>query len=232
MEGARSYRCPLTSLPIGVGWGMLDDQLDRALLELIKQWNVAEERIKKAEQVRGNEVVASAIFELRYAGRKLVDAFALALQNDLKGDQASHDKVHAFLADATEDCVKAKHDAIDAMMTFITSWFDRVERSLGIAALQRYFPDYLKTTGMIAEVQDRITRSRGDRNALRDAIYDDIDREHGPYDEVLGLFDRMRRSNDRVAREVLRERVGKIIMWVITIVGVLIGIAGFIAALK
>lgn len=141
---------------------MLDDQLDRALIELIKQWNVAEERIKKAEQVRGNEVVASAIFELRYAGRKMIDAFALALQKDLRADQSSHDKVHAFLADATEDCVKAKHDAIDAMMTFITSWFDRVERSLGLTALQRYFPDYLQTTGRIATVHKIISPGRGE----------------------------------------------------------------------
>jgi hypothetical protein len=52
---------------------MLNDELDNALRELITQWNVAERRIKKAEQVRANEVVASAIFELRYAGRKIID---------------------------------------------------------------------------------------------------------------------------------------------------------------
>lgn len=210
---------------------MLDDKLDRALLELIKQWNVAEERIKKAEQVRGNEVVASAIFELRYAGRKLVDAFAIALQNDLKADTTSHDRVHAYLADATEDCVKAKHDAIDAMMTFVTSWFDRVERSLGLGSLQRYFPDYLRTTGMIAGVQDHITRSRGDRTVLRDAIYDDIDRKDGPYDEVLRLFERMKNLNDRVAREVRGERIEKFTLWAVTIVSLALGLAGLIVGI-
>ena len=58
---------------------MLDDRFDKLFRALIEQWNIAERRIKKAEQVRGNEVVSSAIFELRYAGRKLIDAHSLVL---------------------------------------------------------------------------------------------------------------------------------------------------------
>lgn len=89
---------------------MLTRELDAALRELITQWNVAETRIKKAEQVRANEVVSSAIFELRYAGRKIVDAVDMCLRSDIANDPAAHERVHAFIADATEDCVKAKHD--------------------------------------------------------------------------------------------------------------------------
>jgi hypothetical protein len=48
---------------------LLDARLDRLLSDLVLQWNIAERRIKKAEQVGGAEAVASAIFELRYAGR-------------------------------------------------------------------------------------------------------------------------------------------------------------------
>ena len=57
----------------------MDEELVRLLQRTFEQWNIAERRIKKAEQVRGNEVVTSAIFELRYAGRKIVDALTLAL---------------------------------------------------------------------------------------------------------------------------------------------------------
>jgi len=42
---------------------MADRETDDATRELIEQWNIAESRIKKAEQVRANEVVAAAIFE-------------------------------------------------------------------------------------------------------------------------------------------------------------------------
>lgn len=66
---------------------MLDPELDAVIAEFIKQWNVAERRIKKAEQVRANEVVASAIFELRYAGRKIVDALDISLKTNLSDDK-------------------------------------------------------------------------------------------------------------------------------------------------
>ena len=45
---------------------MLNSELDKLFKDAIAQWNIAERRIKKAEQVKGNEVVNSAIFELRY----------------------------------------------------------------------------------------------------------------------------------------------------------------------
>jgi replication fork clamp-binding protein CrfC len=116
------------------------------------------------------------------------------------------------------------------MMTFITSWFDRVERSLGLTALQRFFPEYLQTTGMIAEVQDKISLSRGDRNALRDSMYDEIDKADGPYDQVLGLFGRMKQSNARVAHEVRNERIEKVALWAVSIVGIVLAVVGLIAA--
>jgi hypothetical protein len=65
---------------------LFGDAIDSSLSELIKQWNIAERRIKKAEQVRGNEVVASAIFELRYAGRKMIDSVEISLNSDLNTD--------------------------------------------------------------------------------------------------------------------------------------------------
>lgn len=156
---------------------MLDPDLDAALAELIKQWNIAETRIKKAEQVRADQVVASAIFELRYAGRKIIDAIEICLTQDIQANPKARAKVHSYIADATEDCVKAKHDAIDAMMTFVTTWFHRAEAFLTLERVQHFFPSYLATVSMIATIQDNITASRGDRNRLRDSIYDDIDVE-------------------------------------------------------
>jgi hypothetical protein len=205
---------------------MLDPELDAALAELIKQWNIAETRIKKAEQVRADQVVASAIFELRYAGRKIIDAIEICLTQDIVADHKAREKVHSYIADATEDCVKAKHDAIDAMMTFVTTWFHRAETFLTLEKVQHFFPSYLKTVSMIATIQDNIAASRGDRNRLRDSIYDDIDVKG--YDEVLQLYDQMRLSGERVGAEVAQDRRRRRREQALVIGGVVLGFAGLI----
>ncbi len=72
---------------------MFDKDLNATMTALIEQWNIAERPIKKAEYVQGDEVVGPAIFELRYAGRKMVDAFKLALEGDWTKDAARHGKI-------------------------------------------------------------------------------------------------------------------------------------------
>jgi hypothetical protein len=203
---------------------MLNPNLDQSLLELIKQWNIAEKRIKKAEQVRAEQVVASAIFELRYAGRKIIDALEICLTTDINTDPAATERVHTYIADATEDCVKAKHDAIDAMMTFVTTWFRRAEDFLTLEKVQQFFPDYLRITSTISTIQHNIIESRGDRTRLRDAIYDDI--EVRGYDPVLELYDQMRLSGERVSAAVEEERRRRKRDRIIVVIGVILGIAG------
>ena len=46
---------------------MFDRDIDAAISQLVEQWNIAERRIKKAEFTTGNQVVFSAVQELRYA---------------------------------------------------------------------------------------------------------------------------------------------------------------------
>jgi hypothetical protein len=100
----------------------------------------------------------SASFELRYAGRKVIDAIELILTKNIQTDVHTKGKVRAYIADATEDCVKAKHDAIDAMMDFVSSWFSHTEKKLTLRKVQLCFPDYLKTTSIIFDLQDKIAR--------------------------------------------------------------------------
>lgn len=191
---------------------LLDDDLDKLLEKLIEQWNIAERRIKKAEQVRGNEVVASAIFELRYAGRKLIDALQIASNEDWRENEELRDAIHRYLADAIEDCVKSKHDAIDSMLDFVTRWFYEIEETLGLSELQKYFPNYIEVTGKIIEIQDKVSESRGDRHLGRDQIYDEV--EQDGYDDILSLYKAMRTSKDRVQLSIKRERwVKRVLIW-------------------
>jgi hypothetical protein len=183
---------------------MIDPELDRALAALIEQWNIAENRIKRAEHVRANEIVAPAIFELRYAGRKIVDSIEIILTHNLASDAEKHSRVSSYIADATEDCVKAKHDAIDAMMNFVTTWFDDTEKKVGLDEIQKLFPDYLTTLSRISEVQGQIAESRRDRNKLRDAIYNRIDGDD--YDSILNLYLTMKNSQERVTALVAKNK--------------------------
>jgi hypothetical protein len=186
---------------------LLDAEIDDALKRLRHEWNVAERRIKKAELVRANNVVASAIFELRYAGRKLIDALTVLQSSDWRLSPEDKQQVLQWLADATEDCVKAKHDAIDAMLVFITTWMARTEESIGLAGLVEYFPNYIEVTGKISNVQDRIAESRYDRTRQRDSIYDDI--EGNEYEEILSLYSTMLSAESRVSAQVAAERTAR-----------------------
>jgi hypothetical protein len=199
---------------------MLNEKLDARLRELITQWNIAERRIKQAENARAQEIVSSAIFELRYAGRKVVDAIVLALDPNWENDEAAAEQIHAYLDDAIEDCVKAKHDAIDAVMSFVVRWFWEQEQLIGLRNVQNFYPEYLRLTATIADIQEKIEQSRGDRTRLRESIYNGI--EEGPYDEILGLYKQMRSSRERVDRVVRREKWKDRILW-------FFGVAGFLA---
>lgn len=209
---------------------LFGDAIDSSLSELIKQWNIAERRIKKAEQVRGNEVVASAIFELRYAGRKMIDSVEVALNSDLKTDAEKRKIVLRNIADATEDCVKAKHDAIDAMLDFIVTWLNTVEESIGLKDLQVYFPGYLATLEKIVVIQNKIAESRQYRNVSRDIIYDEI--ECNGYDDILHLYNTMRISKDVVQKEINRQRKISILRYIFDAIMAAIAIVSLLFMLR
>jgi hypothetical protein len=187
---------------------LLDKEIDDALTQLRHEWNIAERRIKKAELVRANNVVSSATFELRYAGRKLIDALAILQKADWRLSPEEKQQVLQWLADATEDCVKAKHDAIDAMLVFVTTWMERTEASIGLAGLVEYFPTYIETTGKISNLQDRIADSRFDRAKGRESIYDGIERHE--YEQILSLYSTMLSAESRVTAQVAAEKAAKL----------------------
>jgi flagellar motility protein MotE (MotC chaperone) len=203
---------------------MLDDPLlGSRLRELIQQWNIAERRIKRAEQVRENEIVSTAIYELRYAGRKVMDAIYLAQTEDWRNNSEIYERIRSYLDDATEDCIKAKHDAIDSMVDFVTTWLYDQERKIGLAKMQYYYPRYLEVTASIATIQDLIEESRGDRTKRRDSLYDQI--ETSGYNEVIEFYQQMRRSVQSVQLAIDRERRRELVVKVVVVIEIVVGIA-------
>lgn len=99
------------------------------------EWNRAEEAIKAAEQVNG-KVILPAVKELRYAGRRIVEALHLIGAGD-------DDEAAKRLQDAEFNCYRARHDAIDAATAKIAIDLEAATRLAYGAVLAGYaeFPD-------------------------------------------------------------------------------------------
>jgi len=149
----------------------LSEEIEAALVELSLEWNKAEGAIKLAEQVNG-EIINPAIYELRYAGRRLIEAFARVSSGNVA-------EALRLLRDAHFDCCRARHDAIDAATAKIVSDLEIAVARLGPEAVLTSFPEFSQLLGALGEVRDKIAISREDRQN-RDAIYETL--ESGKFD--------------------------------------------------
>jgi hypothetical protein len=104
------------------------------------------------------------------------------------------------------------------MVDFVTTWFDEIQREIGLERLIQLFPEYLDVTAKIAAVQDKIAHSRESRGEARDGVYDAI--EVGDYDAILALYDKMRLSKDRVQESVRKQNLKEFItFWAVILAG-------------
>ena len=109
--------------------------------EICVRWNEAEGMIKVAEQVNG-EIINPAIYELRYAGRRIVEALKCHEEGDI-------DKRNNLLHDADFDCCRAKHDAIDAITAKVANDMALATKKLGEDNVLQHFPNMLRNNVII-----------------------------------------------------------------------------------
>lgn len=134
--------------------------------DIQREWNAAEESIKRSEQV-ALDVSIPAIFELRYAGRRIVDALDIAQRG------GTAEKVQAVLEDARFCCHRARHDAIDAALAKIAIDLDDMTHRLGYAAVIGAYPDFHLLYIEFEQARTKIAESRGDRQN-RNMIYSTV----------------------------------------------------------
>lgn len=213
---------------------MSEDRFEQLFSAMSVEWNKAEKAIKLAENIDG-EVVIPAIFELRYAGRRLVEAWAIRL-SELESSLA-------LLKDAKFDCHRARHDAIDAATSKMVGDMNVAVEFLSASVIIKLFPLFSEFYGSLLEVRERIAISREDREN-RDKIYDtiqnvDLDRLAVLYRQFKSCEPLMVRGAEKEAidaAELVRQaaasiRQGRIGLWV-GIAGSIIGIVGLILAWK
>ena len=134
-----------------------EDQLHKeALQRICDEWDHAEADIKRAEQVC-SEVVMPAVNELRYAGRRVIDAIVLPR------DTSDQSKVSALFSDAQFFCQRARHDAIDASVAYMVSNIENMLVTVGPLIIMQCFSELPKLRVGLAGVQKNIVESRKDR---------------------------------------------------------------------
>ncbi|MDK9720987.1 MAG: hypothetical protein OEL53_07365 [Rhodospirillales bacterium] len=150
--------------------------------------------IKLAEQ-SSNKVVFPSIKELRYSGRRIVDALSLIIKGGKDED------IVALFEDAKFCCYRARHDAIDVAASVISVEIEEAIKELGHKALFAGFSDFSQLWAKVRNIREKIAASRKDR-ANRDAIYKSI--------EAVDLESLIQQFNDfKSADPLIREYVRK-----------------------
>lgn len=127
------------------------------------------------------EFGSPSVFELRYAGRKIVEFFALKNNPDPTQDP------EAKLQDAICDCHRARHDATDHATTEIVLRLDAARKQFGHEAMREIFPEYSALRAELSRIRMKISDSRKDR-IKRVRFYSEIEKENLP--KAMKLYER------------------------------------------
>jgi hypothetical protein len=173
-----------------------DDEYAVIVADIMAEWNKAEADIKTAEMVV-SKIGLPSVKELRYAGRRLVEAFALIFKDQ---DGASKEKIKALLEDARFDCHRARHDAVDAATAKIAADMEIMAKQLGYDAILPTFPQFPHLTKKVIFVRSKIIESRKNRED-RDAIYSVIESVDLP--ELVSSF------NELISHEQIMVAIAK-----------------------
>lgn len=181
---------------------MTHEEVRIAYASLVAEWDRAEGLIKEAERIRAQVVMAS-VNELRYAGRRLIDAKAMSECVD----SPDFDPVafRSNIQEAIYFCHRAQHDAIDAVVLYVQKILDRYEAEFGYSLLAEQYPPYFKIRASLQEANDLIAQSR-EKRTDRVNIYKRLASDH--YAEMLKHYYTLR-SNEVVLTKLYEGKLAQ-----------------------
>ena len=193
------------------------------LSSLADHWNRIEKRVKQAEQVRG-EVVIPAINELRYAGRKIVDAWLLyAKPISTEEDRKEFEETLAVIK---QYLLNADHDISDAICFTLHKQMQYFLRRYGIRTITKHFNDFPSFLAEMRDVNNTISQSRETRVQRIDK-YNEIAGDYIP--KLVAYYDQLLTSAELALEKELRQRY---INWGFAILGVAGSLASIITLLN
>ena len=207
--------------PLNWRWrtSKMGKDLDDAYARLLAEWNVSEQYMKIAEQI-GDKAIISSVNELRYGGRKVLEA--------LSTQTSDKSRALAILSDALHDCYRARHDSIDASVSTMNRHVDLMTKRLGYSKLAAALPELGQLVLALSQAQEKIANSRS-RRLDREAIYEDIKDIDLP--AIRRNYDQLRASEALITQETVRERRSVTIGWAIGILGLSAAIISILVAL-
>lgn len=197
------------------------DDYREQLLAIRAEWDKAEADIKLAEQV-SNKIVLPSIKELRYAGRQLIEVLT-----KISGGAPKED-VDSLVHDALFDCLRARHDAIDAASSKIAIDLELMLRKLGYDVVLRVYPSFAALVQELTDLRDKIVASRGNREK-RTVIYELIKSTDLP--GLVKKYRQLMASEPIMKKIAVRERRFMVLNYGIGIAGLLMGAAAVIVAI-
>lgn len=197
----------------------MSKEIAASRLDLNSEWNKSEEYLKISEQI-SSEAVIPGINELRYAGRKLLDA--------LNCEATDPKRALTLINDAVHDCYRARHDCIDVAVSLINSDIEIMTKRLTYTKLTSVLPDLGSLIADLSTAQTKIAASRA-RRAARENIYEDIKDIDLP--AIRARYDKLRASEGMIKSEVARENRNKVLTWFFGAITLLVGVAGVIATI-
>ena len=179
-------------------WMLPMDARD-CVTHLTDHWNLIEERLKRAEHIRNGTNIA-AINELRYAGRKLIDAWNIF--NKDNRSKEDEDALHECIAVAKQYLINADHDISDGICLFIHSEIQAYIRKFGIKTITKYFHEFPTLLVDMGRVNQIVSNSRSRRDE-RIVLYKDISDNYIP--KLIDFHERLITSAELALAEEKRE---------------------------
>ena len=166
-----------------------------SISSILDEWNRAEEYIKIAEQISG-KVVFPSINELRYAGRRLVEALhKIEIGKD-------YEDIKRYFDDAWFDCLRAQHDAVDAITAKVAVDLALVKEKIGLDVVLQVFPSYSELVAVVNITRKKIANSRKCREN-REEIYKDI--VESDLKDMVRIYDNFRKC-EPIMKEMAKSR--------------------------
>ena len=167
---------------------------DSQISQFCNDWNKTEKWVKKGENINGN-VVLPSINEMRYAGRRLVDAFEAAEKNDAEAAMR-------HFSEARDNLIKARHDAVDSIIHHFSENTNKYRENLGAGNLQKHFSEYGTLFSLLKNIESEISNSR-EKRENRDTIYGKIMQKDLP--KLCELYSSLDASIPAIEQNIKKE---------------------------
>lgn len=193
--------------------------------KISERWNRCERLLKTAERVRG-EVLNPSINELRYAGRRFVDAISLLSEENLSVENRA--KADSYLNEAFMFCMQAEHDCVDAVVMHAHLLIEQYSTEYGQMLLIQACPSLEKYRMIKPQIDALILSSREERDRRNDLYHEIIDKH---IETMIDIVCSVELSEPLIKEEMARRKRERIINYSIGLIGAFLSIVGIALSL-